>query len=81
MKRLDPEIIDYYNCEVTDMICEKYGYSPMDALRAFIMSETHEMLENEESGFTSFGAGGIFDIWEAEKVTGNPRNSVYIRGD
>jgi hypothetical protein len=28
---------------------------------------------------TSFGAGAVLDIWEAEKVTGDPRNSVYIR--
>lgn len=32
MKRLDPEIIDYYNGEVVQMISEKYGYSQMDAL-------------------------------------------------
>ena len=33
MKRLEPEIIDYYNAEVVKMISEKYGYSYMDALR------------------------------------------------
>lgn len=81
MKRLDAEIIDYYNTEVIPMIVEKYGYSQMDALRAFVFSKTHEMLESEECGLTSFGAGAIFEIWEAEKVTGNPRNSVYIRGE
>lgn len=81
MKRLDPDIIDYYNSEVVQMIAEKYGYSPMEALRLFVTSETHEMLENENCGFTSFGAGAVFDIWEAEKVTGDPRQSVYIRED
>ena len=81
MKRLEAEIIDYYNTEVIQMIAEKYGYSQMDALRAFVFSKTHEMLENEECGLTSFGAGAIFEIWENEKVTGNPRNSVYIRGE
>lgn len=81
MNRVDPEIIDYYNEEVVRMISEKYGYSHMDALREFVFSKTHEMLENEESGLTAFGAGGVFDIWEAEKVTGDPRKSVYIRGE
>lgn len=81
MKRLDPEIIDYYNGEVVQMISEKYGYSQMDALRAFISSKTHEMLEDEDCGLTSFGAGAVFEIWETEKVTGDPRNSVYIRGE
>jgi hypothetical protein len=27
MKRLDPEIIDYYNNEVVQMISDKYGYN------------------------------------------------------
>lgn len=81
MKRLEPEIIDYYNGEVVQMIVEKYGYSQMEALRLFVLSKTHEMLENEECGLTSFGAGAVFEIWENEKVTGDPRNSVYIRGE
>lgn len=81
MKRLEPGIIDYYNGEVVQMIIDKYGYSQMDALREFVFSETHEMLENEENGLTSFGAGAIFEMWEAEKITGDPRNSIYIRGE
>lgn len=81
MKRLEPETIDYYNVEVVQMIAQKYGYSHLDALRLFVSSKTHEMLENEECGMTSFGAGAIFEIWESEKITGDPRNSVYIRGE
>ena len=81
MKRLDPETIDYYNSEIVPMIAEKYGYSQMDALRVFVASKTHEMLENEDCGLTAVGAGAVFEIWETEKVTGDPRNSVYIRGE
>lgn len=81
MKKLEPEIIDYYNNEAVTMIAEKYGLNSMDALKAFIDSKTHEMLENEDCGMTDFGAGAIFEIWECEKVTGDPRNSVYIRGE
>jgi len=81
MKRLEPEVIDYYNGEVVQMIATKYGYSQMNALRAFVSSKTHEMLEDEECGLTAFGAGAIFEIWESEKVTGDPRNSVYVRGE
>jgi hypothetical protein len=81
MNRLAPEIIDFYDCEVTKMIAEKYDYEPMEALRQFVCSQTHAMLENSEMGMTMFGAGAIFDIWEAEKVTGDPRRSVYIRED
>lgn len=79
MKRLEPEIIDYYNVEVLKMISEKYGMTPMDALRAFVFTETHEMLENAELGMIDFGAGALFEIWECEKITGDPRNSIYKR--
>lgn len=81
MRRLEPEIIDYYNSEVVMMIAEKYGMDQMEALKQFVMSKTHEMLENEDFGMTDFGAGAIFEIWECEKITGEPKNSVYIRGE
>lgn len=81
MKRLEPEIIDYYNSEVVMMIAEKYGLDQMEALKQFVMSKTHEMLENADFGMTDFGAGAIFEIWECEKVTGEPKNSIYIRGE
>lgn len=79
MKRLEPEIIDYYNNEVVMMIVEKYGLSEMEAFKVFVNSKTHEMLENEDCGMTDFGAEAIFEIWECEKINGDPRNSVYIR--
>ena len=79
MKILEPEIIDYYDNEVVMMISEKYAVSQMEALKMFVCSKTHEMLENEECGMTEFGAEAIFEIWECEKITGDPRNSVYIR--
>ncbi len=63
------------------MITEKYGLDYMEALKIFVCSKTHEMLENEEYGMTEFGAGAIFEIWECERVTGNPGNSIYIRGE
>lgn len=81
MKRLEPEVIDYYNKEAVMLIMEKYGFNPMEAFKVFVQSETHEMLENEDCGMTDFGAKAIFEIWECEKVTGNPRNSIYIRGE
>lgn len=53
----------------------------MEALRSFLSSETHAMPEDRECGMTDFGPYGIFDIGEAERVTGNLRNSVYIRAE
>ena len=81
MNRLDPEILDYYDNEVVEMIVQKYGMSYMNAFREFANSKTHLMLENPAHGLTSYGAGALFDIWEAEKVTGEPYNSIYIRGE
>ena len=81
MTRHSPEGLQYYDQAVTDMMMEKYGYSRMDALRLFVKSETHAMLEDCDYGLNSFGAPGIFDIWESEMVTGDPRNSIYIRGE
>jgi hypothetical protein len=81
MKRLEPEIIDFYNNEVVRMIADKYGYDQMEALRRFVHSETHEILENKDSGLIAFGAGAVLEIWEAEKITGDPRNSIYLRED
>ena len=81
MKKLAPEITDYYNGVVIKRISEKYGYAPMEAMRLFIFSKTHELLENAETGMTAFGAEAVFEIWEVEKITGDPRNSVYIIED
>ena len=54
MRRLEPEIVDYYDNEVVEMISDKYGLSQMDALKSFVCSKTHEMLENEDCGMTDF---------------------------
>lgn len=81
MKRLEPEVIDYYDNEVIMMIAEKYGMNYMEALKAFVISNTHEFLENEDYGMTEFGAKAIFEIWECEKITGDPKKSIYIRGE
>lgn len=80
MTRIDPDILDYYNEEAVKTISEKYGMCYMDALRAFVCSKTHEMLENADYGMTEFGAQAIVEIWECERVTGDPKNSVYLRG-
>ena len=81
MKRLLPDVVKYYDKEVIQRIVGKYGYAPMDALRVFLSSETHTMLEDMDFGMMDFGTEGVFNIWEAERVTGNPRNSVYIRAE
>lgn len=81
MNRMIPEVMNYYDQAVSAMISEKYGLAPMDTLRAFMSSQTHALLQDKENGLGSFGAEGIFDIWESERVVGDPRSSIYIRGE
>jgi len=73
--------MNYFDAQVAILIQEKYGLSEMEAIRAFLASETHAMLLDYELHLWYFSPFVIFDIWESEKITGNPRNSVYIRGD
>ena len=75
------EVLHYYDKTVIEMIMNKYGYSAEKAMDCFLKSKTHDMLENEEMFLMEFGCPAILDIWEAEQVTGDPRNSVYIRCD
>ena len=81
MKTMIPELYDYYDRELAQLISNKYGYSQMEALREFLNSETRSMLERPELKMWDFSPLILFDMWEVEKITGNPRNSVYIRED
>lgn len=74
-------LLVYYNTEIVQMISDKYGLSEMDALRKFICSETYQMLIEPELEMWDFSPCGLFDMWESEQITGNPRNSLYIRRD
>ena len=81
MNKVLPFILDYYDREVSQMISQKYGYSAMDAYKKFMFSKTYEMLSNPELQMWDFSCFGIFDMWEAERVTGDPRNSTYLRSE
>jgi hypothetical protein len=81
---LDEEMVlllDYYDREVVRLICNKYGYDPQVALHKFLASETYQMLRNPKLAMWEFSPIGIFDLWECEQITGNPKNSRYIRRD
>lgn len=53
----------------------------MDALRLFLASETRSMLLDDDLKMWHFSPLAIYDMWENEQATGNPRNSLYLRGD
>ena len=79
MRKIMSEVLHYYDKEVIGMIMDKYGYTAEKAISSFLKSKTHDMLENEDMFMIEFGCPAIFDIWESEQITGDPRNSVYIR--
>ena len=81
MKKTVYFAVDYYDRQVIPRIIEKYNLPPMEAARRFLLSETHALLEDEECGLTSFPDRAVLDMWEAEQVTGDPRNSIYVRGE
>lgn len=81
MNKVDVYTLDFYDRMVSKYIIEKYGLTEKDALRRFVSSETYRMLADPELEMWDFSPFGIFDMWEAEQVTGDPRNSLYIRGE
>ena len=81
MNKLLYFITDYYDRQVIQRIMEKYGMDEFAAVRAFITSQTHVLLEDADNGLSAYPVHAVFDMWEVERIQGNPRKSVYIRGE
>ena len=80
-KRTKPSILQNFDCEVTALIAQNRGISQTEALRRFLNSKTLEMLEDDDMKLWYFSPLAVYDIWEAEEATGDPGNSLYLRGD
>ena len=80
-ERVEARTLDFFDRHVTKLMIEKYGFDEFEALRKFLESETYQMLINPELELYKMSPHIIFDLWEHERATGNPRNSLYIRGD
>lgn len=81
MNEIPARTMDFFDRHVTELIKSKYGLADMDAIRAFIGSETYRMLSQPELEIYKMSPHIVFDMWENEQVTHNPRNSLYLRGD
>lgn len=81
MNKIPVYSLDHYNKEVIKSIAEKYAKTEMEAMRLFLTSETHRMLEDADLAMWEFSARAIFDMWEVEQVTGDPRNSWHLRSE
>ena len=81
MNRTRPSILQNVDAMVAREIARNRDISDMDALRLFVVSETHRMLVDDDLKLWYFSPLAIFDMWENEIATGDPRNSLYLRGD
>lgn len=77
--KLAPHKIAFFDRYVGGLISEKYAILDKDAIRMFIGSETYKMLLDVETELYKVSPLIIFDMWEVEQITGEPRNSQYIR--
>lgn len=74
-------VTDYHDKQVINRIMDKYNMEQMDAIRSFLRSQTHALLENADLGLANLPSEAIFEMWEVEQVTGDPRNSIDLRGE
>ena len=81
MIRTNPGIMQNIDTALAYIIADRRNISKMDALKLFLESETHKMVLDDEMKVWHFAPLAIYDMWENEEATGDPRNSVYIRGD
>lgn len=81
MKNISARTKIFFDQLVIKSIIEKYGLDELDAIRSFIQSESYQMLMDPETEVYTFSPYIVFDMWESERVTGDPRNSAYIRGN
>ena len=81
MSKINVRTMDFFDRYNIKLISEKYGFDEKTALRKFLCSETYKMLTDEETEIYKMSPNIVFNLWEAEQVTGNPRNSLYIRGE
>ncbi|MCM1222824.1 MAG: hypothetical protein NC090_07225 [Anaeroplasma bactoclasticum] len=78
---LKPYFNYFYDTQVVKLIATKYNNTLFESLSSFINSETYKMLIDEKLEMWEFSPLAIFDMWEVEQLTGDPRNSLYLRRD
>lgn len=81
MTRVPARTMNFFDKNVIGQIIEKYGFCEKEAIRKFLESEAYRMLIDPEMELYKMSPYIVFDMWESEQVTGDPRNSQYIRGD
>ena len=80
-KKTSPSVLQNFDTAVSELISQNRGMSRMEALQRFLASQTHEMLTDDDTKLWYFSPLAVYDMWETEEATGDPRNSLYLRGD
>ena len=81
MTKTNVRTLDFFDRYNIKKIMDKYGIDEKTAMRKFITSETYKMLVDKDLEIYIMSPDIIFDMWEVEQVTGDPRNSLYLRSD
>ena len=81
MKRTKASILQNFDSQLALMIAKSRKIDLMDGLRLFLKSKTHEMLVDDDMKRWYFSPLVVFDMWENEVATGDPRNSLNLRAD
>ena len=56
-------------------LTDQYAFLTEKAIRSFLFSETYQMLLDLLTEVYSFSPQIVFEMWESEMITGDPRNS------
>ena len=81
MSPVSSRVLSFIDEQVCGLIAGKYGLSEFAAIRAYLSSETYRMVYDPQTRLYLASPYIIFDLWECERVTGDPRSSLYIRGE
>ncbi len=80
-KRTRASILQNFDPQLALMIAKSRKIDLIGGLRLFLKSKTHEMLADDNMKIWYFSPLVVFDMWENEVATGDPRNSLYLRAD
>ena len=81
MQKFFPYYLGFVEQYVVGELCRRHGLEPFEALRRFLDSKTYRMVSDREMAMWEFSHPAILSMWECEQVTGDPRNSIYIRSE
>lgn len=79
--RVEPGLLSMFDDWVVWLSMKEYGWSEDDAIRRFLGSKTHAMLEDELMKLWHESPLMIFDLFQNEIANGDPRFSTYLMGD